>query len=104
MKIENAAEPCIGMGATICYWSDRHACTITNVLSPKKIEVIEDEAIRIDKNGMSEDQEYYYKPAMGTPQIFVLRKNGRWVRKGESMKSGAGLVIGVRDSYYDYSF
>ena len=35
---------------------------------------------------------------------FTLRKNGRWVADGESMRSHGGLGIGHRDYYRDPSF
>ena len=96
--------PEVGMGATIFLWSDRHACTIIDV-KPKRIVVQRDESIRIDKNGMSEIQEYEYKPdPSGYISEFSLRKNGTWVQVGHSYKDGTKLGIGFRREYYDYTF
>lgn len=94
------------MGATMLCWSDRHACTITAVSpSGKSIEVKRDIATRTDKNGMSESQDYSYKPNPNAPaQTFTLRKNGKWVAKGSTMNAGTHLLIGKRDQYYDCSF
>lgn len=94
--------PVVGMGATILCWTDRHAATIVSV-SPKRIGIVQDEAIRTDKNGMSDSQTYDYKPGNGPVSYYTLRKNGAWVREGESLK-GQRIAIGYRDEHYDYSF
>lgn len=98
-------EPKVGMGATMVFWTDRHAYTIIDV-SPdlKTIKVQRDRATRIDKNGMSECQNYLYnQDCAGDIQVATLRKNGRYVLKGDSMK-GTYVAIGHRREYYDYSF
>ncbi len=65
----------------------------------------EDNAKRIDKNGMSESQEYEFtRNPNASEEEFTLRKNGRWIRKGDPMRGGAEIAIGYRDQYYDYSF
>lgn len=97
--------PAVGAGATLLMWSDRHAGTIVEV-SPngKRVGFQQDEAIRTDKNGMSDSQTYEYKPnPQAGIQYFTLRKNGAWVREGESMK-GTRITIGVRNEYHDFSF
>lgn len=96
-------QPTVGDGATILMYSDRHAATIIEVGS-KHVVIQEDIAIRTDGHGMSDSQSYDYERCPTAPKdIFTLRKNGRWVRKGESQK-GTCLLIGHRDHYYDYSF
>lgn len=98
------ATPEAGMGATILGWTDRRACTITQVSkSGKRVGIVEDIATRVDKNGMSDSQEYSFERGSGSPTFFTLRKNGAWVRQGESMR-GQRLAIGKRDHYYDFSF
>ncbi|TXH11192.1 MAG: hypothetical protein E6R03_14640 [Hyphomicrobiaceae bacterium] len=65
----------------------------------------EDNYTRIDKNGMSEAQQYEFSPnPEGGTVVLTKRKNGRWVRQGESMKHGTAFAIGYRSRYYDYSF
>ncbi len=105
--------PTVGMGATILSWTDRHAGTIVEVIkNGQYIAVIEDDAKRIDKNGMSEMQEYEYTARLdGHKQWFKQEKDGRWVGVSRNpdtrrfKKNGVGgLRIGVRDSYHDYSF
>ena len=88
----------VGMGVTILHWTDREAGTIVKV-TPKTIHVTEDKATRIDKNGMSESQEYTYETNPNAkPDIFRLTKRG-WRNS-----AGNGLLIGIRRKYYDYSF
>lgn len=98
--------PEVGMGATILMYSDRYAATIVRVHeNGKTVYVQRDHAVRTDSNGISESQEYQYSPnANATIETYTLRSNGRWIRKGESMKHGTGLSIGSRDEYYDFSF
>lgn len=91
-------QPEVGMGATVCHWSDRHAGTIVKVTATQ-IHVQGDKAVRIDKNGMSESQQYEYHRNPEAP-ISVFRKT----KRGWRNKSGAGLLIGSREEYYDYSF
>ena len=111
-------EPVVGMGATILGWTDRHAGTIICVVpNPTKrwtwrIDVQQDNVTRIDKNGMSEMQEYLATPnptGTVTPYIFDGKqwregylKDGKFrvYPKGE----GSGLMIGIRQEYYDWSF
>lgn len=90
-------KPEVGMGATILMWTDRHAGTIIKV-TPTQIHVQEDEFIRVDGNGMSEDQTYQYT---ANPQgaIHIFRKTKRGYRSGS-----IGLLIGHREHYHDYSF
>jgi hypothetical protein len=93
-----SVKPEIGMGATILCWSDRHAATIIK-MTPKSVTVQRDKAIRTDKNGMSESQDYTYeRNENGSISTFRLTKRG-WRNK-----SGEGLRIGDRREYYDYSF
>lgn len=98
--------PEVGMGATVLMWTDRHAATITEVSkSGKAITIQRDVAKRTDNLGMSDAQSYEYTPNPDADkQVFTLRKNGAWVRKGQSMKNGERLGIGYRNEYYDFSF
>jgi len=97
--------PVVGMGCTMLGWTDRHAATIVSVSKDgKTIGIVQDIATRIDNNGMSDTQQYSYAPGEGTDRLYTLRKNGKWVRKGEGIKNGSRIAIGFRDEYYDYSF
>ncbi len=97
--------PQVGDGATSCGWTDRHAGTIIEVLNDKTVVWQRDKAIRTDDNGMSDAQAYRYeRDPDGVTMQFSLRKNGRWIARGGTMKGGTILSIGVRMEYYDYSF
>jgi len=99
--------PEVGMGATLLMWSDRMPYTIHKV-EGKKIWASPDNYKRIDDNGpYTESQDYEYSnPNENKPEkweIFRLRKNGRWVKVGQSLKS-TPLHIGKREAYIDPSF
>lgn len=94
----------VGMGATMNLWSDRRAMTVTRVISPKKIEVTENETKCIDYYASNYEildtlAEYMSKT------IFTLRKNGTWVQEGQPKKFGSvTLTLGFRRHYIDPSF
>jgi hypothetical protein len=97
--------PEFGMGATICMISDRYGATVTDILSPKIIEVTEDNAKLIEGSSMSEHQVYEHTRVLGgKARRFTLRKNGRWVAEHEPLRHGTRLVLGTRESYRDPSF
>jgi hypothetical protein len=87
----------VGMGATVCYWTDRHAATIVKV-TKCTIHVQEDIATRTDDLGMGDSQSYSYSPDRSAP-VIIFRKTKRGWKAG-----GMSLLIGVRDHHYDYSF
>ncbi len=103
------ALPQVGDGATILGWTDRRAATVVsferNAKGTKnRVGIVEDNAKRTDSNGLSELQTYEFSPGTGSPSYFTLRKNGKWVREGESINGGQRIIIGKRDHYYDFSF
>ena len=64
--------PSVGDGATLYMYSDRHAYTVRTVtVSPSgktiTIRATRDKAVRTDKNGFSESQEYEFT-TVGTPE------------------------------------
>ncbi len=114
--------PVVGAGVSICGYSDVYACSIVEVSkSGKSIKVVRDKSVLLNGVGsgepdalkfspggfcghMSGIQRYSYEPnPEGYPESFSLRKNGRWVRKGESAKGGSKLIAG-RHEHYDYNF
>jgi hypothetical protein len=104
-------EPIVGMGVTMLSWTDRDAGTIVEVNTKKRyIAVTEDNTKRIDNNGISESQEYEYTPVMdGYPTYYRKDKKGQWRRcyynENKRLVLGTGgLILGRRESYYDFSF
>lgn len=115
MESSKQPVPEVGMGATVCGYSDRHAGTVTGVRPVAKgqafeVSVQQDTATRTDKNGMSESQEYAYTPdPKGRVYRFRLDKSGRYREVGSDGRmakkgDGYGLLLGHRDEYYDFSF
>ena len=98
MMAQYGVDPEIGMGATILGWTDRYPATIVKV-TPTQIHVQRDLYRRIDKNGMSEIQQYEYEEDRQAP-VEIFRKTKRGLRD----KAGHYLSVGERERYYDYSF
>lgn len=74
----NSTLPEVGKGCTILMWSDRHAYEVISVSEDKKRVVIQQYiAERVDKNGMSECQEYKYEKLNGHNEEIVWR-NDAW--------------------------
>ena len=107
-------DPQIGMGATVCGYSDRHACTIIGIDQPRGIvHLRQDKATRTDSYGMSDSQEYSYE-ADENGKLYSFKyfpKKNKWFevefnpKTNRFIKSGTmGLVLGERDEYYDFSF
>jgi len=96
-------DPSLGMGATIHIGSDRVAATIIQIThNYKRIVLQEDMATRTDQNGMSESQTYTYQPDFNGKLWYASkRKDGRWRVSGGNYLL---VSLGVRNSYYGYSF
>lgn len=92
----------VGMGATLNLWSDRRAMTVTRVITPKKIEVKQNETRCLDWYG----SDYEILPELRDgAEVFTLRKNGTWVAEGQPKKYGSvTLTLGFRHHYIDPSF
>ena len=115
-------EPVVGMGATICSWTDRHGGTITTVTKTTKsikkekitftvVGVKRDNAKVVKGTTMDGTAEYEYTPNDKAHEAFWGFINGRWIslyqnNKGTFFiyKNGEGLAIGYRDEYYDPCF
>jgi hypothetical protein len=101
--------PAIGMGATICGYTDRHASTVVGIEyfksgsrlgRVKAVIVQEDHSIRTDTNGVSESQTYVY-----TPNPTAISRRFPGARDGTYGSKAAGfLILGRRDKWHDYSF
>ena len=92
--------PTVGQPATIRYYTDRVACTVTAVSpSGHKVTVREDFSIRLDSNGMSECQDYTYAPNP-EGEVHIFFRNAR----GEYRQPGYALHLGERATYHDYSY
>lgn len=93
--------PCVGLGCTICYYSDRRAATVTKIVSPCKIEVTFNQTKCIDYYA----GEYEILPELeGAPKVFIKRRNGYWVAEGQSYKDGVLLMLHYQNHYIDPTF
>ena len=104
----------IGSGATVSLWSDRHACTVIDFDDRKQIITVQrDNAVRADKNGMSDCQSWEYS-ANENGQIYRFKlKNNMWrqLRTNENgylvvrpVSDSSRLHVGFRNEYYDFTF
>jgi hypothetical protein len=92
--------PEVGMGATLLSWTDRYPATVVWVSpSGKTLHLQEDNAERVDDNGMSECQSYRF-----TPNPAAAVQVARLTAKGWKVVKGKRVLLGRREKYYDYSF
>lgn len=106
--------PVVGMGATVCHWTDRHAGTVLWFDQMKQIV-----CIRRDK-ATCQDRElnlgWKYEPDPKGSQYRFKFKDGVWRQLEQNYwtestrwtmckkGSGSGLILGIRDEYYDPAF
>lgn len=98
----NGIKPEVGMGITICQYTDRKAGTITRVsTSGKTFWFKYDIAKRIDNYGMSDCQDYEYTEDPNSwEQKASLRKDGCFRVKS----TGYYVALNRRDAFHDFSF
>ena len=99
--------PEIGMGATVCLWTDRHAATVVEVKrfrrgaragQVREVTVQRDIATPTHA-GMTDAQGYTYeRDPEGKLSVFRADRHGRF--RG----AGSSLAVGHRSEYYDFSF
>lgn len=110
-------QPVIGVGGYIAMYSDREPVTIVDVINDKTIVVRMDKATlnpewkmevvvggfagHVINNG---GEWIIEQNPDGKTEVFTLRENGCWVRRGESAKSGTRVILGKRLKFYDYNF
>lgn len=93
--------PYVGLGCTICYYSDKRAATVTKIISPCKIEVRFNRTKCIDYYA----GEYEILPELeGDSRVFTKRRNGYWVAEGQPYKDGVLLMLHYQNHYIDPTF
>lgn len=99
-------KPEVGMGATCHIGTDRYPLTVIEVHRDGKELVLQaDSYTRTDNSGMSESQVYAFEENPNAPWVTVtLRKNLRYVPKGEEMWNTVFYSVGERRAYSDPSF
>lgn len=98
----------VGTYATIYYWSDRHAYEVIAVKDQHHITIRQLDAIRTDKNEMSDSQSYEYKsnPKNHTMNIEKTRYGWKEVyvytlEIFNKIKERDGFVRGITDKDYE---
>jgi hypothetical protein len=99
----------IKVGTPGCYQigSDRYPIIVTEVISPRKIVVmqIHFEADKANGHEYFGSQNWkFYPEERHSPVTLTLRKNGRFVRQGLAMRYGSGYGFGQFSAYQDPSF
>ena len=114
----------VGDGGTNYMWSDRRpysVCSVELNWNKKGYEIIgvqEDDAKRVDQNGMSEDQVYEFTPNPDAPISYLksmIIETGQGYRKmyqpvhwnsktNRWNVGGTAVTLGKRYKYHDYSF
>lgn len=76
----------VGTGVTEYSYSDRHPYEVTKVINQKHVFIRSMIAKRIDKNGMSDYQEYEYISDANAPEIELVKRNNIWYKVQEYSK------------------
>lgn len=104
-NIVNAPTPEIGMGVTEYHFADHYPYTVVKVHGAKSIDVQADNyyADPESTKGVGH-QDWIIEPnPNGYIFTITLRKDGKWRRKGESIKSPA-FIVGKRSHYHCWEF
>jgi len=97
--------PEVGTGATIVYAADSHAATVVAVSDNGKTVTVQRDSVRPTPGAAAYSNLWETKPdPAGAMTTFTLRRNGRYVQQGQSMKHGLVAMIGTRREYYSYEF
>ena len=94
-----------GDGACMCYFTDRNPVTIIDVsASGRRVTVQTANWHIVEGSESNGSAKYTYSQDIGGgTTMFSLRKNGQWIRVGESLGGGTRLNKGY-SRYYDPSF
>ena len=106
--------PAVGMGATLCYWSDRVAATVVEISPDGKLLTVQNDTSRLAGGHIQTEQQRYIYAAnpQGVKTVFRLDRQGRWreVYRNEEtgrmnlVDGGVGLLLGHRDEFKDPTF
>ena len=122
MNTKANENPEVGMGATRFVGSDRYAMVVVKVNSKKNVEIahvphdMEDKFVTDEYGIMRLPDEYLNKIIelgnkkmdFGKPYYagipYSLRKNGRWLPKGEGLWGTCSVRFGYAENYMDPCF
>lgn len=93
--------PRVGLPCTVYYYTDRHAATVTKILSPNKV-VVQDNLVECEDYYAGE---YKILPEVEpSEQVFTKRRNGMWILEGHPTKGGVRLLLHYQSHYIDPHF
>lgn len=107
MERATSPVPVVGMGVTQCYWSDREPWEIIEVKDERHIVIRKLDTNRVDKNGMSECQDYeYISNELNEVKRLYKTSSGKWVERigRNGVDKSTGWYVGYAEKYYDYSY
>lgn len=108
LRSNDPTPPVVGKGATELMWTDRKAYFVNAVSKDGKTCTIEKaRAIRTDKRGMAEAQDYRYERTGHEVELRYLW--GAWRYKIDEPWANKkwhkmNIVFGYMDEYFDFSF
>ena len=98
-------KPTVGEGASIGNRVDCNPYTVIEVSSDLKTVTVQEDSATPKPNSPAYSNEWIIeRNPQGQVQVFTLRKNGQYVRQGETVKGGQTLSLGLRRKYYSYEF
>ena len=104
MVIQMESKIEVGAGVTYLCGSDRYPFSIIEVINERTIRIQSDISTPAPGYDYYSNQVHTFAPnPKGRIRTLTLRKDGRWIEKGQSMKSFS-YVIGIRSEYSDPSF
>lgn len=93
--------PRVGLPCTVYFYTDRHAATVTQIISPKKVAVRDNQVECLDYYA----GRYKILPELeGDERIFTKRSNGKWIMEGQHSKDGVRLLLHYQSHYIDPEF
>ena len=96
-----ALVPRVGLPCTVYFYTDRHAATVTRIISPCKVAVRDNQVECIDYHA----GRYKILPELeGGEYIFTKRSNGKWIMEGHHSKDGVRLLLHYQSHYIDPEF
>ena len=108
----------VGLCGTQYVGSDRYACVITEIISPKSVRVAWMDNNDYAHNRVKDEDGNEFIRNMGAyvrvnherskieviGKVYKLRKNGRWIEEGHDLWSTGAVHFGEADEYRDPCF
>lgn len=105
--------PAVGMDATVTFYTDRHAATVSAWDEKTKVIAVQEDTVAIRDGAAPYTQDWICTPnENGAIRLFRLNKKNRWDAVYRNSETGrlnkidgwCGLILGFKDHHYDYEF